>query len=593
MQSQPSDRLQKAIKAMGEGDGDKVVDICRKLLKKQPDQFDVRHLLGIGFRIQGRMDLALREYESALGLKPDGSATLFCNMAFAYLENDGASVFKADECATRARSMAPGLPEAYEVSADVALRVRDTFAAQNFLRKACELKPGDAALIVKLARSYRKANLLDAALTTAKQAVDVAPGSFKALREVADTYEQRGDTELALDAYHRAKELASEDVDIDQAIINLLSTHGKKEDLVRRLHLYMENDPDYLPARIALLKSGSYPGGARAGMSELQQRTRRKLNFYEQFAIADAYDKEGSYEESFKFYLSANGQKQKTGKSYDLNETKTYYQKLKDLFNKWGNLPEVEIEDQDQYPTPIFIVGMPRSGTSLTEQLLGSHTKIFPAGELQFLLSLSRFGMRTYLNHPRQRTPEYWQWVRRTYLQSIREISRDHEFVIDKMPHNYEMVGFIRYLFPEAVIIHSHRNPIANCLSIFKANFAGYHPYAQKLKPLGEYYAEYRSLMTFWEDRFGESIYHSPYEDLVTDMKINVSSMLSLCGLEWQDDIESFHQSDRIVRTASNDQVRQPIYQSSVDGWRKYEKQLEPLIQTLLDSGVITEADLR
>ena len=593
MPTQPPEKLQKAIQAMGEGDGDKVVDICRKLLKKNADHYDVRHLLGIGFRIQGRMDLALREYEAALTLRPEGTATLFCNLAFAYLENESASVFKADDYASRARSLAPELPEAYEVSADVALRVLDTFTAQKFLLKACELRPNDASLLVKLAKSYRKAHQLDAALMTVKQAVEVAPQSFKAARELADTYEERGDTELALEAYNRAKALASEDVDVDQAIINLLSTHGRREELIHRLQHSLEEDPEYLPAHIALLRSGSYPGGARVGIAEIESRDRkRKLNVFAQFSAANAYEKQGDTEESFRFYLSANRQKQKKGKDYNLSSTKNYYGRLRTLFNEAPGLPRVETSDWEKYPTPVFVLGMPRSGTSLTEQLLGSHSQVYPAGELQFLLSLTRYGMRTYVDHPRQRTAEYWTWVRETYLRSIKEISDGSNFVIDKMPHNYEMIGFIKHLFPHALIIHCCRDPIANCLSIFKANFAGYHPYAQNLKLLGDYYAEYRKLMRFWESLYGDSIHQSVYESLVTDTRTSVTTMLSLCGLEWEDGIKNFHESDRIVRTASNDQVRQPIYQSSIKGWKIYEKQLKPLIKSLLDSGVITEADL-
>lgn len=594
MKANQSNNLQKAMDFMARGDGKKVVDTCRKLLKKSPKDYDVLHLLGIGYRLQGQFDKALKAYLLALKVRPEGSASLFCNLAFAHLEIWGASVFRAKKYATKARLLAPSLPEAYEVSADVALRVGDTFAAEKYIQQGLEIKPNDARLIRKLARVYRRAGRLDQAMAWIQKGITIAPDSAEVLRELGDIHEIMGETDAALVAYDTVARLAPEmEEDILARTIALLSTHGRAAELEARALGQLTKDPGHLPSHLALLRAGVFPGGIDEGLKALRKIGSGKASkVTEEYAIASALDKAKRYDESFSHYSLANKIKTERDLPYSLEHTRRSFKRIKSVFD--GPVEDLmrPSDNPESYPTPVFILGLPRSGTSLTEQLLGSHSAIFPAGELQYLLSLVKFGMFEYPAGRRQTEPEHWDWVRDTYLQSIRELSGNAAFVIDKMPDNFQLVGFLRELFPNAIIIHTFRDPISNCLSLFKANFLGNHPYAQDLEMLGEYYGEYQSLMDFWIERYGDDINPSRYEDLVRDMRPAVERLLGLCDLEWEDEIENFHSADRIVRTASNDQVRQPIYQSSVKGWKKYEKHLGPLITSLKTAGVITDADL-
>ena len=584
--------IAKATELIARGEGQRVVDLCQKFHKKQPENYDVLHLAGVGYRLVGRLDKAIEYYQRALRLRPQGSATLFCNYAFACLESPDVSVVKAEKYANEAIKLAPELPDAYEVSTEVALRIGDISAAETHIRKALDLKPDAPVLLAKLAKVYRQAFSLDQALEVVSQAVAIAPTVAQVVREKADVHEARGETELAITAYEQAKHLSNENVEeIEVKILGVLSTHGRGQELKDRALRIIDEDKKNLFATLALLRMGEYPGGAEAGMIAVRrQRKGNSTRVMESFAIADAFDKEKNYAESFRHYSAGNREKLSRSPKYSIQDTRKYYDRLRQYFKETPQvIPTFTGGDE---VTPVFIVGMPRSGTSLLEQLLGCHSEIHAAGELLFLPSLVRFGDYEFRNHQRQQDSSYWRWVRQCYLGTITKLADGKKFVVDKMPHNYEQIGFIREVFPEAIVIHSHRNAVSNCMSLFKANFAGHHPYAQDLKTLGMYYGEYRKLMRYWKQRYGDAIIDSKYEDLVADMQPSVTKLLDVMGLDWEPGIEDFHKVDRIVRTASNDQVRQPIYQSSIKGWKSYEPYIGPLLGALKETGEVAQSEV-
>jgi hypothetical protein len=167
------------------------------------------------------------------------------------------------------------------------------------------------------------------------------------------------------------------------------------------------------------------------------------------------------------------------------------------------------------------------------------------------------------------------------YIERLRTHSEHARYIINKMPHNFLNVGFIKLILPQARIIHSKRSPMDTCLSIFKNNFAGTHKYAYELTELGKYYRLYVELMGYWHTVLPGTIFEVEYEEMVNDQENQTRRLLDFCGLEWDEDCLSFHKSSRPVRTASVVQVRQPIYKSSVQLWKRYEKQLQPLLQAL------------
>ena len=236
---------------------------------------------------------------------------------------------------------------------------------------------------------------------------------------------------------------------------------------------------------------------------------------------------------------------------------------------------------------PVFIVGMPRSGTSLVEQIITSHAQVFGGGERQEIPSLTQ--KLPYMpgvsgEYPEcldSLTPELAGQMLNAYDQFAQGLPPGTTVLTDKMPENFQHLVFIRMLFPDARIIHCVRNAMDTCLSIYAQQFTGYHDYAYDLTDLGQHYREYKRLMQHYCDVVKLPILEVQYEELVNDTETWSRRMIDHCGLEWDDACLRYYESDRIMRTASYQQVKQPIYTSSVERWKNYEKHLQPLIDAL------------
>lgn len=236
---------------------------------------------------------------------------------------------------------------------------------------------------------------------------------------------------------------------------------------------------------------------------------------------------------------------------------------------------------------PVFVLGMPRSGTSLVEQILASHSGVHGAGERENMLQLAdHLGetlneSRAYPHCVENLNFEQSQNVASDFLKDLRRANPKAQRIVDKMPGNFHHVGLIANLLPNARIIHCQRDPRDTCLSIFFGDFAGNHPYSYDLNNLGLYHREYQRLMAHWHQVLPGRILDVPYEGVVENQEDWSRRMLSFCGLQWESACLEFHKTQRNVRTRSNVQVRQPIYRSSLARWRAYEDELQPLLDGL------------
>ena len=231
---------------------------------------------------------------------------------------------------------------------------------------------------------------------------------------------------------------------------------------------------------------------------------------------------------------------------------------------------------------PIFIVGMPRSGTSLIEQVLSCHPRIFGAGELTSISSI--VNSLQQLNQSRMRPEEIQNHIDRLaegYLGLLNQLSGGAEFVTDKNPLNFSHLGIISRVFPGARIIHCLRNPIDTCVSCYFHNFIGATAFTDDLAGLGSYYNDYRRLMEHWQRVVRTPILDVVYEDVVDDLEASARRMLEFLALEWDPSVTRFNESSRVTKTASAEQVRKPIYKSSMQRWKRYEQHLGPLITAL------------
>jgi hypothetical protein len=237
--------------------------------------------------------------------------------------------------------------------------------------------------------------------------------------------------------------------------------------------------------------------------------------------------------------------------------------------------------------TPIFVLGMPRSGTTLTEQIIASHPDVYGAGELHYLLEISQRAVAgaAFPSNLRQLDRELLTAWGQEYLSALKRHAPEAARITDKMPQNFQMLGLIHLMLPNAKIIHVKRNPVDTCLSCFTMHFAAKSvKYSYDLTELAHFYVGYAELMEHWRNVLPENAFlEVQYEDVIQDVEGQARRLIDYCGLEWDNACIAFHENKRVVRTASVAQVRKPVYKSSVERWRRYEKHLGPLLDALGD----------
>jgi tetratricopeptide (TPR) repeat protein len=301
---------------------------------------------------------------------------------------------------------------------------------------------------------------------------------------------------------------------------------------------------------------------------------RRSLHF----ALGKLYDSKKQYRKAFEHYRSGNELKHAR---YDPVE---HVRKIDTIISTYSAdmmaaMPRSGIRSERM----VFVVGMPRSGTSLVEQVLSSHPDVFGAGELTYINQQTRT-LDASAGYP-QCVPKLTQQAltenARNYLERISELSPDALRVIDKMPGNFAYLGYIELLFPGARIIHCKRDPLDTCLSNYFQNFSSLLYYAYNLTNLGAFYKNYTRLMEHWQKAITLPMIEVQYEDMIADQEGGSRRIVEFCGLEWDEQCMNFHKADRYVATASYDQVRRPMYKSSVARWKNYEKYIGPLIDAL------------
>lgn len=278
-------------------------------------------------------------------------------------------------------------------------------------------------------------------------------------------------------------------------------------------------------------------------------------------------------------YLKLGNDVNRSSYQYSHRQTQLQFQSLIETFSE--SLKK-EFEGKGlQDDSPIFILGMPRSGTTLVEQILSSHSLVSAEGEITDL----KDNFEVYADILSETLPlsekvEKCLSVAQAYLNGVRT-RQTAKYFTDKMPYNFMLLGLIALTMPNAKIIHCTRDPLETCFSVYKQNFSGSHAYTNELSELGQYFLEYEKMMMQWKALFGSHIYEANYEKMVSDSQAEISSLLEFCGLDIESACFDFHKNKRAVRTASVSQVRQPIYKDALKASTPYKQQLQPLIDVL------------
>lgn len=543
-----SELLMRAVARHQAGMLDEAEAAYQKLLSANPDDSDALHYLGLIAFQRRRYADAVNSIEAAI--KVNGMVSAFhCNLGNAY---KALGLFdKAIAAFHQAVKLDPEFHAAYCNLGNTFLEQGDLDNAIASYRKAILLKAGFAEAHGYLGVALQGIGQFDEAMDHYQQAVAINPLNADAYSGLASLYIDLGRFEDAQVALAKTLELQP--------------LHPTALTTFTRLQKMTLADVEWLNKALSLT--------AQAG-SALSAKDRINL----QFGIGKYYDDTGQHDLAFAAYQQGNMlQRQREG-GFDRADFSRMVDTLIAVYTAEALAQNRDGTSPSQHP--VLIVGLPRSGTSLIEQIIASHPDAAGAGELSFWETTANANLSAVRSG--EYDTEFIVATAAAYERLLRQCSPEAARVVDKMPHNFLWLGLINAIFPQARIIHAQRNPVDTCLSIYFQSLVPYHSYGTDLDDLAFYYREYARLMQHWRAVFPADRYcEVPYEALVDDQAGWSRRMIEFCGLAWDERCLNFHNTERTVATASSWQVRQKIYRTSKERWRNYESHLGPLLGLL------------
>ncbi|MFO1435909.1 MAG: sulfotransferase [Gammaproteobacteria bacterium] len=452
------------------------------------------------------------------------------------------------------------------------------------------MQPTLAVAHFQLGQVFSLLDRKEAAVRCFRRTLELAPHFIEAKLALSDVLTE---TYRAAEAVEMLQSIAHSGQESLKAMLHLGRAHEVLGDLAKAETTYREALriwPNAAEPWIGLSSCKRFKAEDRADVEQLE--TLLRSNQFDQstlsalhFALGKMLDDCRRYDDAFRHYQIGNDLRRELTKSEPVD---------------FGTLTEATIafftpeyfasksHVGNDTTLPIFVVGMPRSGTSLVEQIISSHPKAHGAGELYYIPQVAHglhVLLKTNAQFPSictQLDSENAKQIIEPYLALLRWHSPTAERVVDKMPTNFRYLGLIATLFPNARIIHCERDPMDTCLSIYFHRFARGHEYSFELQAIGHHYRNhYQRLMTHWNSALPDRIYTCNYEQLIADPETQARKLIAACGLPWDDACLAFHATKRQVRTASIAQVREGIYTRSKERWRNYEKYLGPLKEAL------------
>lgn len=432
--------------------------------------------------------------------------------------------------------------------------------------------------------SYQNLNQPNEAMKYFKKAYKLDKKSSKICNALATVYKDIDDSASAEKYYKKALRLDSKNLDAFNNLGVLYKSLNKKKEALECFYKVLELDPSdmNIHRNITTISKTDKDSKHLKQMLELQVSvTDKKQKCQLFYALAKAHEDIGDYEKFF-YYLNIASELRIETSDYIFQKEVGAFRLLK-LFHKKQKEKKIPKEMLVAGKTPIFIVGMPRSGTTLTEQILSSHSKVHGAGELNYLSTITTKLIEEELASESYKYEEGIANVRSEYYKALSAHKIKEPMFVDKMPDNFKLLHFIMDAFPEAKVVHLNRDPMAVCWSMYKQFFNSGLYYSCNQRYLGKYHKMYQHIMKYWSDNYGDRIYQLNYEALTQNQEEETRKLLEYCGLPWEDSCLDFHKNKRAVATASNQQVRKGMYTGSSQAWKKYEEYLQDMIKELED----------
>jgi len=449
--------------------------------------------------------------------------------------------------------------------------------AKNIFLKGYKMDPENIAIMNNLANVYKNIGEIELSKNLFNKIIQKKPDYINAYVNLGNLKRDNNDFKASIDLYKKALKINDKISITHYSLALAYQGLGNFSLAVEHANKTLVIDPRFTQADMLISQSIKYKAGNEhykmmcSKIKKLSFTDSQKVNLL--FALAKAEEDLDQIEKSFKNLQHGNKIKRNIS-NFNIIDEIELFQSIKESFKeiKFNKISTDSVSSKNI----IFILGMPRSGTSLVEQIITSHSKVFGAGELSQLSKIIEGNLidnkivSTKKVLDLTKSDSFTAQLRKDYYDYLKRFNFSENFITDKAPLNFRWIGLIKILFPNAIIIHCSRNPKDNCLSLYKNFFEGGLNFSYNQKELATYYKLYLDLMNFWLNLFPDSIYEVNYERLINNPKDEINKMINFCGLNWEDDCMQFHNNKTPIKTMSTAQARKPIYKSSVNSFEKF-----------------------
>ena len=571
-----------AIALIAQGRNEEAIERYRRVVELRPKDPAARRALSMAYKTLGRVEEAYAALEEAFKRDPA------CNeLALAMKRQRAGELDQAAHICREVLHRDPANIDATRLLGMLAAELGNRELAIESLRNSVKQEPRVFGAYIELARELMEADATEECQEVLQKAIKLQPELALPRAMLGIVNNQAGRFEAAAEAFKTALERQPDHSMSLAGLGHALKTIGRQEEAVETFRRYIRAFPGLGEAYwgLANLKTYRFSDEEIAAMEGKadDESLAEESSVYINYSLGKAYEDRGHYDRAFHRY-QRGAKLKRAGESYDSVQTRIAHDEIMQTIT-----PEVLRQNEghgDADPAPIFIVGLPRSGSTLIEQILASHSQVDGTSELPDLPRMIDAINRQKpggVGYPRA-LPLYGDalaTIGRQYMISTRRFRGDAVYFTDKMPGNFESIGLIALILPNAKIINARRHPLDSCMGCYKQLFYKGQAFTYDLVELGRYYLEYQRMMDYWHEILPGKILDVEYEQMVADQENQTRRLLEHCGLPWEEDCLRFFETDRAVVTPSSEQVRQPIYSESVNSWRRFEKHLGPLIEVL------------
>ena len=526
--------------------------LYNRVLLSEPTNYEALRHLGILCQDLKEYERAYNYFMQALKTNPKGFQAL-SNLATIHMLNKNYDL--AHKCLMNSYKINSNYVPTINNLASYYHKVHESKNALHYAELSLRIQPNNPLALIQYAKALTINNELEKAIGLLEKLNENFPDNDDIKYDLSTAYREMGE-------FKKANKLSTDVFKKDYKNTSYLLGYIKdKENRLNEEHINFYNEK---------LESEDL---------NLEDKILINYSFFEYFRNQNDYQKAGTH-------LIKSNDAQYAHKEFDIESEKKFYEKVKIIFSKKIDfLCEERVKEQ----IPIFICGMPRSGTTLCEQIISSHSKVTGAGELDFLTEVTDVrliqptGEQIKKFETILRSEKDLKSARIQYLEKLAQRDKNNSmYICDKMPHNFIFIGLIKLILPEAKIIYCKRDPIDNCFSLYSHKFIdASHQYSYNQKVLVEYYKLHQDLMEFWLKDHSNDIFVLDNEELVNNQETVTKKLIDFCELDWEKQCLEFHKNKRQVRTASIEQVRKPMNNKSIGAWKKYENYLSEMIAEL------------